>query len=71
MEGNPKCQDLLQDILKITESLLVVAGGRPLLQALSFGGVDKLSRRISHFLQHGSIHRTAVCLTARSFFGDN
>ena len=56
---------LIEDILKLTESLLVVAGvaGRkPFLQALSFGGVERLSRRISHFLRFGSIHRDKVSL---------
>jgi len=48
--------ELLQDILKRTEDLLTIAGGRPLLQALHFGGVTRLSRRISHFLRHGAIH---------------
>ena len=51
---------LIEDILKLTESLLVVAGGRPFNQALSFGGVERLSRRISHFLRFGSIHRDKV-----------
>lgn len=50
-------RNVIQDIVKLTESLLVVAGGRPFLQALSFGGVERLSRRISHFLRFGSIHR--------------
>ena len=48
--------ELLQDIFKRTEDLLTIAGGRPLLQALHFGGVTRLSRRISHFLRHGAIH---------------
>ena len=48
--------EILQDILKRTEDLLTIAGGRPLLQALHFGGVTRLSRRISHFLRHGAIH---------------
>ena len=56
---NP-CENLVQDILKLTEALLVGAGGRPLLQALHFGGVARLSRRISHFLKHGAIHRDKV-----------
>lgn len=61
-------RNVIQDIVKLTESLLVVAGGRPFLQALSFGGVERLSRRISHFLRFGSIHRdkVSVFLTGRN-----
>ena len=56
MTTSEDCSELLQDILKRTEDLLTIAGGRPLLQALHFGGVTRLSRRISHFLRHGAIH---------------
>ena len=58
--------ELLQDILKRTEDLLTIAGGRPLLQALHFGGVTRLSRRISHFLRHGAIHCERVSHTFRA-----
>ena len=65
---------LIEDILKLTESLLVVAGvaGRkPFLQALSFGGVERLSRRISHFLRFGSIHRDKVSLFVVNWWCNN
>ena len=53
-------QKLLNEILKRAESLLVVSGGRPFLQANHFGGLARLARRISHFLRHGSIHTEKV-----------
>ena len=58
---------LLQDIIKRTEDLLTVADGRPLLQALHFGGVSRLSRRISHFLRHGAIHCERVNFFLNTF----
>lgn len=47
----------VKDILRSVESLLVGSGGRPLLQALHFGGVARLSRKIAAFLNYGAVHR--------------
>ena len=63
MNSSENRYEILQDILKRTEDLLTIAGGRPLLQALHFGGVTRLSRRISHFLRHGAIHCERVSST--------
>ena len=56
-KSEPLSNEIVQDILKTIEVLLIVADGRPLLQALQFGGVTKLSRRVSQFLKRGAIHR--------------
>ena len=66
MTTSEDCSELLQDILKRIEDLLTIGGGRPLLQALHFGGVTRLSRRISHFLRHGAIHCERVSHTFRA-----
>ena len=66
-----KEEAIIRDILKVTEALLVVAGGRPLLQALSFGGITKLSRRIFHFLEQGSIHRGQVTFAVKTRLKSN
>ena len=44
-------------LLELMEHLLIGSDGRSHLAAMRFGGVRRLARRITNFLNHGSIHR--------------
>ena len=44
-------------LLELMEHLLIGNDGRPHLAAMRFGGVTRLARRLTSFLNHGSIHR--------------
>ena len=44
-------------ILELMENLLIGSDGRSYLAAMRFGGVTRLVRRLTFFLNHGSIHR--------------
>ena len=44
-------------ILELMEHLLIGSDGRSHLASMRFGGVRRLARRITMFLNHGSIHR--------------